>query len=77
MEIEEIQKIIDWAKEKPTTRKAEINTENGEVSVWVYDKALCEGQIVKNVNEIKIEEKQAKKEKAEYERLKQKYEGGN
>lgn len=74
MKIEEAQKVIDWAKEKPTVRKAEITITNGEVSAFVYDKILAAGQILKAGDEINIE---VEKEKAEYERLKEKFEGGN
>lgn len=66
-----------WATEKPG-RMASITINdygepNGE-KVFVYDHTLHEGQIVKSVDDINLEGRKEAADKAEFERLKAKYE---
>ncbi len=44
------------------------------IRVWAYDYDLLTGQSVKSVDEIDLEAEKAKEEKAQYERLRKKFE---
>ena len=82
----DLNKFIEWAKEKDTRR---VSIEIGEyvynpanyrwgikhdIKIWVYDTDLREGQHVTSVDEINLEDKKERREKEQYERLKAKFE---
>lgn len=70
----DLNQFLEWQEEKPKSRAITIKAGYGEpLMVWVYDRGLRTGQFVESVDEIDLE---AKEEKAEYERLKKKFEGG-
>lgn len=73
----DLNEFVTWQAEKPGKRSANITIEtNGEVKIWVYDFDLMVGQHVKSVEEIHLEGVKEAQEKAEYERLKAKFEEG-
>ena len=71
----DLNQFLEWQEEKPKSRAITIKAGHGEpLMVWVYDRSLRTGQFVKSVDEIDLEAEKDKKEKAEYERLKKKFE---
>lgn len=72
----DLNQFLEWQR---TGKNRAVNIELGEpfnkeyIKVWVYSYDLGTGQIVKSVDEIDLEAEKAKKEKAEYERLKKKF----
>lgn len=75
---ERIKQALDWQGED-RNRHVAINIgspwDNDDFSVWCYDYALSMGQYVKDGEEINIPKVKQDKEKAEFERLKTKFEG--
>ncbi len=72
----DLNQFAAWQAEKPDTRCITIEAGHGkELSAWVYDSELHEGQYVTSTYEIDLEGKKAADEKAEFERLRKKYEG--
>lgn len=80
MTIEErIQQAIEWQKGAPRRFvKIELGSVYGDnaISVWCYDYDLMTGQNVQNGEEIDIPKVLHERDKAEFERLKGKFEGG-
>ena len=71
----DLNQFLEWQEEKPKSRAITIKAGHGDpLMVWVYDRDLRTGQFVKSVDEIDLEAEKAKEEKAEYERLKKKFE---
>lgn len=71
----DLNQFLEWQEEKPKSRAITIKAGHGEpLMVWVYDRGLRTGQFVQSVDEIDLEAEKDKKEKAEYERLKKKFE---
>jgi hypothetical protein len=78
MRLPDYNKFIAWAREKPETRNVEIKTNGKRISVWVSqddeDGSHFSGY-VNTVEEIdKLKEEKRRRELAEYERLKAKFE---
>ena len=81
----DLNKFIEWAKEKDTRR---VSIEIGEnvynpantdhrwgIKIWVYDTDICEGQHVMSVDDIDLEAQKERFEREQYEKLKRKFEG--
>jgi hypothetical protein len=69
--------FIAWAWEKPGTRNVEIKTNGKQISVWVSEDNDEEyfGGYVETLEEIsELKERKTRRELAEYERLKAKFE---
>jgi len=74
----DLNKFLEWAKQGHRSIDIKLVCRHGEITkkkVWVFDYHLLQGQHVESVDEIDIESVTAAREKAEYERLKAKYEG--
>lgn len=72
----DIEKFYHWQQEKPDTRHVEIKItpRDKAIKVFVYDQELKQGQYVQSVNEIELENKYEAEQRAEYERLRAKFE---
>lgn len=70
-----LESFIQWQKENPATRTVDIDINKDGVKIWVYDTAIWQGQFVESVADINLEGEEERKEKAEFERLRAKYEG--
>ncbi len=71
----DLNQFATWQVEKPDTRCITIKAGHGEeLNVWVFDRKLMIGQYAKSVDEIDLEAEKAADEKAEFERLRAKYE---
>lgn len=70
--------FVAWRNEAPERRYVSVKLEPGmtEVRAWVYDSVLQVGDFVTCVEEINLEQKKEDRDRAEYLRLKQKFEGG-
>ena len=70
-------RLIEWQNEKPKSRYVTIEASplKQPYQIWVYDSDLQVGQFVTCVEEINLEERREKKERAEYERLRKRFEG--
>jgi hypothetical protein len=70
--------FIAWAREKPITRNVEIKTNGKQISIWVSqddeDGSHLSGYVntIEEISELK--ERKRRRELAEYERLKAKFE---
>ncbi len=67
--------FLKWQEEKPDSRSVEIKLNRGAVTIWVWDYDIMMGQHVTSVDEIDLDGTAERREKAELERLKKKYEG--
>lgn len=70
----DLNEFVTWQKEKPTQRQVEIKIQNPETTIWVYDFDFMVGQTVKSIEEINLAGIKEAREKAEYERLRAKFE---
>lgn len=74
---------IRWAQEKPGQRTCKIETtDDGRVSVWLYEVvvgvfAVYEGEVRIAPGEIDMDKIKEIDDRATFERLKAKFEGGN
>lgn len=74
----DLNKFREWQREKP---RRHVNIKIGdpsspdELKIWCYDYNLQVGQHVQDVSEIDLEAAKEKEERAQYKKLKQKYEG--
>jgi hypothetical protein len=67
----------DWQAKDPDNRCVDIKISKYEgTKVWVYDRILGTGQFVKSVDEIDLDGLKEVEDRAKYERLRAKYEGG-
>jgi hypothetical protein len=72
--------FIDWTMAGRRSAEIKINHRYGivggekPIEVFIYDYDLCTGQSVTSVEQIDLEGKKLEREKAEYERLKTKFE---
>lgn len=69
----DLNQFIEWQKKKSKSRHVDIKITPWGTKIWAYDEKLQVGQHVKNVNEIDLEAKKADEERAEFERLKKKF----
>ena len=71
--------FVAWRNEAPDRRYVSVKLEPGtkEVRVWVYDSVLQIGEYVTCVEEINLEQKKEDRDRAEFLKLKQKFEGGS
>lgn len=74
-----IESFKKWVNENPGRRHVRINIgdcgDSNHFRVWAYDYDLGIGQDVKNADEINLECTVEERERSEYERLKEKYDG--
>ena len=74
----DLNSFYTWQQQDPDMRHVQITIEhNNKPKVWVYDFTLMAGQHVKSVDEINLVGVREAREKAEYERLKAKFEEGS
>lgn len=69
--------FVAWQQEKPDTRRLDIKFspyEKNGFSIYAYDSSLRTGDLVTTVEEINLEKKHEAEQRAEYERLKAKFE---
>lgn len=74
----DLNQFLEWQRAgKSRTVSIELGNPRNQkhIRVWAYDYDLCTGQHVKSADEIDLEAEKLKYEKAEYERLKRKFEG--
>lgn len=74
----DFQSFVDWQAQKASRVveiKISLNFKDNvqEIEAWVYDSNLSSGQFVTSVEEIDLESRQQKKEKADLKRLLEKY----
>lgn len=71
--------FVAWRNEAPDRRyvSVELKPETTEVRVWVYDSVLRTGDFVTCVEEINLEQKKEDRDREEFLKLKQKFEGGS
>lgn len=72
----DLNQFLEWQKEgKDRTVTIEIGSRSNseKIHVHAYDYKLQVGQAVKSVDEIDLEAEKTKREKAEYERLRRKF----
>jgi hypothetical protein len=71
--------FVAWRNEAPDRRYVSVKLEPGttEVRVWVYDSVLQIGDFVTCVEEINLEQKKEDRDREEFLKLKQKFEGGS
>jgi len=76
----DLNQFIEWQKQdmnRMVTIEIGVRGNIRKIQVWAYDYKLKVGQIVQSVDEIDLEAKKAEQEKAEYERLRKKFEEKN
>lgn len=70
------EEFIEWAKKG--SRKVEISFDHlsghKQTQIWVFDADLMVSKYVDSIEEVNLNDEKEKGEKAEYERLKAKYE---
>lgn len=65
----DLNKFKDWVKDSET-RSVKIELSNRGSAIFVYDRAIKEGQLVNSVDEIDLETKAKEEKIKEFERLK-------
>lgn len=65
----DLNKFKDWVKDSET-RSVKIELSNLGSTIFVYDRAIKEGQLVNSVDEIDLETKAKEEKIKEFERLK-------
>lgn len=74
----DLNQFVKWQKQdknRSVTIKIGDEPRTHDIDIYVYDYRLMAGQRVKSVDEIDLEAEKLKREKAEFERLKRKFEG--
>jgi hypothetical protein len=69
--------LVAWQQEKPETRSLDIKFSRREkdgFSIFAFDSSMLCGQFVKTINDLDLEKEYEVKQRAEYERLKAKFE---
>ena len=69
----DLNQFAGWQAENKN-RSVEIKISDRETQIWVYDSNLGAGQFVKSFGEIDLVARKEQKEKAEFERLRAKFE---
>ena len=69
----DLNQFAEWQAENKN-RSVEIKINARETQIWVYDNDLEAGQFVKSVGEIDLAARKEQKERAEFERLKERFE---
>ena len=71
--------FVAWRNEAPDRRyvSVELNPRTKEIRAWVYDSELQTGTYATCVEEINLEQQKADRDREEYLKLKQKFEGGS
>lgn len=72
----DLNQFLEWQRaEKGRTVSIELGHPRNQkhIKVWAYDYDLATGQHVQSVDEIDLEAEKGKEEKAQYERLKKKF----
>lgn len=65
--------FIKWQAEKPNTRSVDIDIDKSGFRAWCYDIDLMAGQRVTDASQIDLEGAKTAKERAEFERLRAKF----
>lgn len=65
----DLNKFKDWVKDSET-RSVKIELSNRGSAIFVYDRAIKEGQLVNSVDEIDLETKAKEEKIKEFEKLK-------
>lgn len=68
-----LEKLEKWVNEKKT-RSARVTLEQNVVLVWVWDSKLAVGNLVESVDEIDLEAEKTRRDKENYEKLKERFE---
>lgn len=68
-----LEKLEKWVNEKKT-RSARVTLEQNVVLVWVWDSKLAVGNLVESVDEIDLEAEKIRRDKENYEKLKERFE---
>lgn len=66
---DDLNKFKDWVKDSET-RSVKIELSNKGSTIFVYDRAIKEGQLVNSVDEIDLETKAKEEKIKEFEKLK-------
>ena len=69
----DLNQFAEWQAEDPH-RSVEIKIAGEATKVWVWDSSIMKGQFVKSVSEINLAAKKEQDERAEFERLRAKFE---
>jgi len=69
----DLNQFAEWQAEDPH-RSVEIKIAGEGTKVWVWDRSIMKGQFVKSVAEINLAAKKEQDERAEFERLRAKFE---
>jgi hypothetical protein len=71
--------FVAWRNEAPDRRYVSVGLRPGtkEVRAWVYDSVLQVGDFVTCVEEINLEQMKEDRDREEFLKLKQKFEGGS
>ena len=71
--------LVAWRNEAPDRRYVSVELGPGtkEIRAWVYDSVLQTGDFVTCVEEINLEQKKEDRDREEFLKLKQKFEGGS
>ena len=67
-----LEKLEKWVNEKKT-RSARVTLEQNVVLVWVWDSKLAVGNLVESVDEIDLEAEKTRRDKENYEKLKERF----
>ena len=69
----DLNQFAEWQAEDPN-RSVEIKLDGAGARAWVWDGSIMTGQFVKSVAEINLKAKKEQAERAEFERLRAKFE---
>lgn len=72
----DLNQFAEWQKENKS-RSVEIKINARETRIWAYDSSMEVGQFVQSVGEIDLAARKEQKERAEFERLRAKFEQKN